>query len=120
MTASDFVNCSRTQSLVAQPDTSSTAAGISTPIFIICRITPPPLWALANVWNECEAAWESNNHASPGPARGHDAPGLVFQMWRLLGGREPRRPGSEWPPGRRAISSRLHDPCNRYMPGWAP
>src|SRR5690349_23785299 len=46
MTASDFVNCSRTQSLVAHPDTSSTAAGIRTPIFIICRIKPPPLWTL--------------------------------------------------------------------------
>src|ERR1700687_3839762 len=38
--ASDFVNCSRAQSLVAHPDTSSTAPGIIAPISIICRIRP--------------------------------------------------------------------------------
>src|SRR5690349_2005093 len=114
MTASDFVNCSRTQSLVAQPDTSSTAAGISTPIFSICRITPSPLWALANVWNECEAAWESNNHArargrSAAMTRRDDLPDTA-STWRAAPGRT-RGMGSR---RRLRASARLHASCKRY------
>src|SRR5574338_251671 len=116
MTASDFVNCSRTQSLVAHPDTSSTAAGISTPIFIICRISPSPLWTLANVWERMRSRFREQQPRQPGGLPGPYAPGGLLQVWLLLGGRA----GSGWGSAGRDLqaddSSRLHGPCNRYTP----
>src|SRR5581483_6150785 len=116
MTASDFVNCSRTQSLVAQPDTSRTAAGISTPIFIICRISPSPLWTLANVWERMRSRLGEQQPRQPGRLPGPAPTGGLFQMRPLLGGRVVAGAGAGGLGLQALDSSRLHGPCNRYTP----